>query len=178
MDYKRESYDPPDSGVDPGYWKVHLAIEPGELEAIERVAQSVLPGEHIDIHADVDEEGDTTVTIRVYATTRDEARAEAEHLFRKIRNAAGLPPNAIRSLGHISPSWMTGSVAREIGKEAHELHRQHRHELAIIRIQTACEMHVEETLTALLAQRHPQVEPARLIRRPATLRDPASEVVP
>jgi hypothetical protein len=45
----------------------------------------------------------------------------------------------------------------------------------VIRIQTVCEIAVTETLTRLLHDQHPEADPARLIRRPATLRDDHSK---
>lgn len=175
VDYLRHDYDPPHGDTDAGRWQVHFAVEPAERETIRRAATAVMPVEHIDIHADDDDGlGDATIAIRVYATTRDEAREHAGYLFRKIRSAAGLPTLEVRVLGHISPSWRAGSKASDIGKEAHELHRQGRHELAIIRIQTACEMHIERALPALLADTNdPTIDhpPRQRVARPPALVD-------
>jgi len=77
-------------------------------------------------------------------------------------------------LGYISPSW-GGPVSRHVGKEAIELLKQGRDELAVIRAQTACELLVVETLSALLQQNHPDVDPSSLVRRPATLNDKRSK---
>jgi hypothetical protein len=179
VDYRREQYDPPLGEIDDGRWQVHFAGEPTESEAIQRAASTVMPGEHIDIHTDVIDgcAGDVTVAIRVYAQTRDKAVEDARFLLRKIRAAAGLPPAETRTLGHISPWWKTGSLTRDIAEEALELHRQGRHELAIIRTHTACEIEITHALTSLLTEQHPHADPKHLIQRRATLRDDASRAL-
>ena len=80
-------------------------------------------------------------------------------------------------LGHISPWWQSRSIGERIGKEAHALHAQSRYELAVIRIQTSCELHIAEAVSRLLADRHPDVDISKLMRRPMTLRDERSRAL-
>lgn len=174
--FLHEEHDPPHGDTDEGYWQVHLAVDPLEKEAVQRIGPTVVPGEHLDLHTELIDgrDSDVVLTMKVFAKTRDDARDRAGYLFCKIRETAGLSQAPTTILGHISPWWKTNSLGDELGREAHKLHQQGRHELAVVRIQTACEMAIAQALTELLAARDPHVDAASLIRRPTILRDPAS----
>ena len=77
----------------------------------------------------------------------------------------------------ISPWWQSRSIGAHIGAEAHALHKQRRHELAVVRLQTACELHIAEAVGHLLAEHPSGVEAAKLVRRPLTLRDERSRAL-
>ncbi|MBS1870379.1 MAG: hypothetical protein JSS99_12025 [Actinobacteria bacterium] len=179
MDYRHERFDPPEGEVDRGLWQVHFPLDASDKAAFQRAAPVVVPAERMQFHTDVTEgtDGDTTFAIRVHASRRDEALDEAQHLVRKIRSEAGLPSAAPEPTGYISPWWQSNSIGAHIGAEAHELHRQRRHELAVVRIQTACELHIAEAVGRLLAEHPSRLEASKLIRRPMTLRDERSRAV-
>lgn len=173
MDYRHEQFDPPEGEIDTGLWQVHFPLDAGDKAAFQRAAPVVVPAERMQFHTDVTEGtgGDTTFAIRVHASRPDEAIDEARHLVRKIRNEAGLSHSAPEPTGYISPWWQSKSVGAHIGAEAHELHKQRRHELAIVRLQTACELHIADAVDHLLAEHPSGVDAAKLVRRPMTLRD-------
>jgi hypothetical protein len=175
-DWQKKGYDPPGGEPDPGGWQVHIALEQGDRDAVREAAPLVVPAEHFEIHTEITEnrEGDALLALRVYATTSDEATEKAGDAYRRIRARAGLPPTSVLVLGYISPSWRQHRTA-DLSKEALELNKQGRHELAVIRIQTVCELAIAGMLTRLLREQHPEADPAPLIRRPATLRDDHSK---
>lgn len=173
MSYHRDRYDPPHGSVDAGLWQVHFALDPEEKAALQQAGPTVVPAERFEIRTELTEqgEGEITLGLRVYAKTSDEATEEAEHLFRRIRAAAGLNSAKGSTLGYMSPWWRESSRASEIGREAHDLLEQGRHELAVIRIQTANEMHIREAVERLLHDHHPEAIANRLLRGAATLID-------
>jgi hypothetical protein len=179
MDYRRERYDPPEGERDEGLWQIHFPLDPTDKAAFQGAAPAVVPAERMEFHTDITDgsDGETSFAIRVYASTTTEALEEAEHLVRKIRREAGLDPTVPGPLGHISPWWHSGSVAERIGKEAHSLHAQGRYELAVIRIQTACELHIANAVLEILEEHRPGVNVAKLIRRPMTLSDERTRVL-
>jgi hypothetical protein len=180
MSFQEQRYDPPKGDEDPGRWQVHVSVTPQELEALRAPAAAVMPLEHLEFHTGPTDgpEGEAILAMRVQASTVEEAIGEARHMYRKLRVAADLPPDDTPSiLGYISPWWRRGSVHQHIAKEAHELHRQGRYELAVLRIQTACELRVAETLTRLLRDAHSDAQVDRLIRRPTTLADQQTQAL-
>jgi hypothetical protein len=176
-DFLRQDYDPPTGADDPGYWTVHLAIDPVDRDALLRAVPHVMPVERVRVYVDVekDGDGDGVVALSVFASSSDEAVEEATHKYRKIREGAELPVGDDLVLGYLSPWW--DNTARRVGQEALELLRQDRCELAVVRVQTGCELHVAEALSALLRDRHPHADADALIRRPATLRDKHSKAL-
>ena len=138
-DWQKQEHGPADGSADRGRWQVHLALEPGEKEAIARVAPLVAPAEHFEIHTELLDggiEGDVLLALRVFAATKQEAVEQAQYLLSNIRREAHLAPAPSIVLGFISPWWHRTSRAEHIAREAHELHAQGRHELTVIRIQT------------------------------------------
>src|SRR5688572_1066473 len=136
MSYYRDRYDPPHGEVDAGLWQIHFAVDPDEKNAVQQAAPSVVPAERFEI--------------------RTELTEEAEHLYRRIRAAARVAPTDGFTLGYLSPWWRETSRASEIGREAHELLKQGRHELAVIRIQTANELHIRRAIEGVLHDHHPK----------------------
>ncbi len=179
MDYRRKQFDPPEGEIDRGLWQVHFPLDVSEKAAFQQAAPGVVPAERMQFHTDITDgtDGDTTFAIRVHASRRDEAIDEARHLVCKIRTKARLSPSAPEPTGYISPWWQSKSIGAHLGAEAHELHRQRRHELAVVRIQTACELHIAEAVDHLLADHPSGVEAAKLVRRPMTLRDDRSRAL-
>ena len=175
-DWLETQYDPPHGPNEPGRWQVHLALDLSERDAVKATAPQIVPAETFEIHTELDDSGevDAAFSVRIEAETADEATGEAAWILNKVRRAAGLTAKPVLVLGYISPSW-GGPVSRHVGKEAIELLKQGRDELAVIRAQTACELLVVETLSALLQQNHPDVDPSSLVRRPATLNDKRSK---
>jgi hypothetical protein len=175
-DWQRTEYDPPEGGSDAGHWQVHIALDPADRDAVSEAAPVVVPAEHVEIHTEITDnrEGDALLALRVFATTAKEATEEAGETYARIRARAGLPAAPILVLGYISPWWRQHRTA-DLSKEALELNKQGRHELAVMRIQTVCELAIADALTRLLSDQHPEAEPARLIRRPTTLRDEHSK---
>ena len=155
MDYRHEQFDPPEGEIDIGLWQVHFPLDVSDKAAFQRAAPVVVPAERMQFHTDATEgtDGDTTFAIRVHASRREEAINEARHLAGKIRRESGLSSSVLEPTGHISPWWQSRSIGAHIGAEAHELHRQRRHELAVVRVQTACELHIAEAVGHLLAER-------------------------
>lgn len=138
-DWQKQEHGPADGSADRGRWQVHLALEPGEKEAIARVAPLVAPAENFEIHTELLDggiEGDVLLALRVFAATKQEAVEQAQYLLSNIRREAHLAPAPSIVLGFISPWWHRTSRAEHIAREAHELHAQGRHELTVIRIQT------------------------------------------
>lgn len=179
VSYRRDRYDPPHGEIDAGLWQVHFALDPEEKNAVKQAAPTVVPAERFEIRTELAEqgEGEITLGLRVYAKTSEGATEEAEHLFRRIRAAAGLSPARGSTLGYQSPWWREKSRASEIGREAHELLTQGRHELAVIRIQTANEMHMREAIERLLRDHHPEAVADRLLRGAVTLTDPQQQAL-
>lgn len=175
-DWQKETYSPPHGEPDSGLWQVHIALEQSEREAIAEAAPQVVPAERVEIHTDITDgaEGDVLLALRVHATSSEEAIDAAADSYRRIRGKAGLPAAPTLVLGFISPWWQQNRIP-DLGKEAIALSKQGRHDLAVIRSQTVCELAITKTLTQLLKDQHPDAEPARLIRRPATLRDDQSK---
>lgn len=173
VSYHRDRYDPPHGPVDAGLWQVHFALVPDEKAAVQQTAPLVVPAERFEIRTELTEqgEGEITLGLRVHAKTSEEATQEAEHLVRKIRAAAGLNSGIAATLGYLSPWWRETSRASELGREAQELLKQGRHDLAVIRIQTANEMHIRRAIERLLHDHHRQAIADRLIRGAATLID-------
>lgn len=179
-DWQQQKFDPPHGDTDRGRWQVHLAVSSAEREAIARAAPGVVPAENFELHAGEDEsdpEGDMTLALRVFADSSEDAVGEARHAYSRIREAAGLESSPAAVLGYISPWWHQRSRAEHVAKEAHELHRQGRHDLAVVRIQTYCEMRVADTLTELIQDRHPGVDSSKLFRRPTSLMDDQSRTL-
>jgi hypothetical protein len=113
----------------------------------------------------------------VDAATADEAASAARHLYRRMRDAAGLPKADATILGYISPWWHQQSVATQLGQEATQLRNQGRYELSVLRLQTAVELHIRDALTRLLKQLRPDAQADRLLRRGATLADRQSQAL-
>ncbi|HEX4731208.1 MAG TPA: hypothetical protein VH299_08050 [Solirubrobacterales bacterium] len=178
-DWQHRSFDPPGGSRDHGQWQVHLSISPSDADAIRRFGSQTVPTENFEIHTEVGtagEEGEVIFAIRVVTDNAADAVVEASYKLNKIRTAAGLPTRAPEVLGYISASWRQ-DPARHIGREAVELLKQGRDALAVIRAQTACELLIAKTLEGLLAEQSPDVRADQLIRRPATLADPASQAL-
>lgn len=175
-DFLRQRYDPPTGAHDPGYWSVHIAIDPGDRDPVLAAAPQVMPTERIRVYVDAEDgEGDGIAALSVFANSSEEAIEEAGYKYRKIRESAALVSGETLVLGYTSPSWE--NPARRVDKEAHELLRQDRCELAVIRAQTGCELHIAEALVALLRKQHPHADVDALVRRPATLRDKQSKAL-
>ncbi|HWM54162.1 MAG TPA: hypothetical protein VNO20_02065 [Solirubrobacterales bacterium] len=147
-----------------------------EKDAVKAAAHQVVPAENFEIHTELDDDGeaDAVFSVRVEAKTAEQAIADATWTLNKIRRAAGLSPEPAKVLGYLAP-WWRGPSSRHIGKEAIELLKQGRDELAVIRAQTACELLIVETLESLLRLKYPDVDADSLIRRPATLQDKQSK---
>jgi hypothetical protein len=176
-DFRTKSYGPPDGPRDRGYWHVHLAIEPNERDLIEEVAPTVVPGERVTVHYDTIENengADAVLALSVFAESSTEAVEEASYRYRQILSRAGLPKIEAQVLGYISP-WWGQKVAIRLGDEAVNLLKQKRFELAVIRLQTSCELHVYDYMETLLEERHPGMDVGALVRRPASLRDKQSK---
>jgi hypothetical protein len=175
-DWQRTGYDPPHGGPDPGTWQVHLALKPFEFRPVRDAAPLVLPGEAVDLYEETADDGASEVllAIRVYASTLEEAAAKASDKYASIRERAGLLPDRPNVVGYLSPWWRQHRTAH-LGQEALELRKQGRHELAVVRVQTMCELAVADAIAGLLKDKHPNADPTPLIRRPATLRDRQSK---
>lgn len=177
-DWQHKNFDPQEGPTDSGQWQVHLALIPNEKDAIMRVGPLVIPAENFEIHTDLDggEEGESILAVRVVAENAKQAVRDARWALTKIRREAGLPNAPSVALGYISPQWRR-SASRHMGKEATDLLKQGRDSLAVIRAGTTCELLVAETLSNLLSLKHPDIEPDRLIRRPANLVDKNSKAL-
>lgn len=173
-----ERYDPPDGSTDVGRWQVHLALGLAEKDAVKAAAPQIVPAETFEIHTELDDGGevDAVFAVRVEAKDADDATGAASWVLTKARRAAGLSTERPVVLGYIAP-WWRGPASRHIGKEAVELLKQGRDELAVIRAQTACELLIVETLESLLRMQFPEIEADHLIRRPATLQDRQSKAL-
>lgn len=173
MNYQHGRYDPPHGGSDVGRWQVHLAVDPSEKSAVQQAAPSVVPAETFEIRTELTEggEGEVTLALRVFARTSEEATEEAQSIYSRLRAAAELAPAPVATLGYLSPWWRETSLAAEIGREAHELLKQGRHELAVIRMQTACELHISNAFEHLLRDHHAHASTDRILRGARTLND-------
>jgi hypothetical protein len=173
-DWQQEAFDTPEGEEERGVWQVHAALRPSEADAVARAAPLVVPAESFEIHTELAEngtEGEVLLALRVFAESKEDALARARHQVRKIRRNAGLPADDLNVLGFISPWWRRNSRAEHLAKEAHHLHEQGRHDLAVIRIQTATELRLSQVLMRRLGDHSPDVNPGHLLRRPVTLRD-------
>jgi hypothetical protein len=178
VDWQRQPFDPPRGAPDPGPWQIHIALKAEEKERVQAAAPRFIPAERFELRTELVDggDGDTILALRVFAESSEQAEEEAASIYRRIREAAGLPRDPVLVLGYLSP-WWRQPRSRDMGKEALELLRQDRNELAVIRVQTACELRVAETLTTILLERHPEADANRLVRRPATLRDEYSRAL-
>jgi Phage integrase family len=175
-DWQHQKFDPPSGESGGGQWQVHISLAPAEVDGVRRFASQVLPAENFEIHTELGEggeEGEVIFAVRLVADSAEDATAEARFKLNKIRRAAGLPDGSVAVVGYISPQWRR-DPARHLGREATDLLMQGRDALAVVRIQTACEFLIAETLEKLLAARFPDVRADHLIRRPATLADKTS----
>jgi hypothetical protein len=176
MDFLRQRYDPPVGEHDAGYWSVHIAIDPGDRDPVLAAAPQVMPTERIRVYVDAEDgNGDGIAALSVFAESSEGAIEEAGYKYRKIRKIAALASGDTLVLGYFSPAWEKPST--RVDKEAHELLKQDRCELAVIRAQTGCELHVAEASVTLLRKQHPQADADVLVRRPATLRDKQSKAL-
>lgn len=170
-DWITTQHDHPRGEPDVGRWQVHIALDRAESDVIAAAVPAVTPSEHVDVYTVVeDDSDDVLVAIRVFADTNAAAIELATETYRRMRVEAGLPAVAPRVLGYLSPWWRSNAIP-DLGKEAIELHKQGRHELAVVRVQTICELTIAKTLMHLLNDAHPDAEGERLFRRPTTLRD-------
>jgi hypothetical protein len=172
-DWQHRKFDPPSGESGGGQWQVHISLAPAEVDAVRRFAPQVLPAENFEIRTELGEngeEGEVIFAVRVIAETAEDATAEARFKLNKIRRSARLPAGSVDVLGYISPQWRA-DPARHLGREAVELLKQGRDDLAVVRTQTAAELLIADTLQILLAAKFPDVRADRLIRRPATLAD-------
>jgi hypothetical protein len=78
-------------------------------------------------------------------------------------------------LGYQSP-WWRERRGSELAREAHQLHKDNRHELAVVRIHTTCEIDILKAFTELL-KRHPQGSALREIRFKPNLIDRQSKAL-
>lgn len=173
-----EDYDPPHAATDPGRWQVHFALSLDEKDAIKKAAPQIIPAENFEIHTELDDAGerDAALAVRIEANTSTQAVEEATWILTKIRREAGLPRESPLVLGYLAP-WWRRPVSRGVAKEALELLKQGRDELAVIRAQTACELLILENLKSLMREKHPEIDADQLIRRPATLQDKQSKAL-
>lgn len=143
---------------------------------MEQHLASHVPEEHLAFDAE-DDGGDPAhiLEIRVRAETIEEASSQTRYFVGAARYAAGLPAAEVRILGYASPSW--GSRSQVLSVEATKLHKQKRHELAVVRIQTVCEMHIAEAIRRLTRRHHREVDHAHLTRRSTSLTDRQSLAV-
>jgi hypothetical protein len=67
--FLHEEHDPPHGDTDEGYWQVHLAVDPLEKEAVQRIGPTVVPGEHLDLHTELIDgrDSDVVLTMKVFA---------------------------------------------------------------------------------------------------------------
>jgi HEPN domain-containing protein len=177
-DWQRQNYDPPHGEPDPGLWQVHIAVEAHERDAVARAAPHVVPAERVEVHTETTDGavGDVLLALRVHATTSEEAVSEAARFYRQIRVEAGLPDAPALVLGYLSPWWHQNRIPH-LGKEALDLERQGRYDLAVVRTQTVCELAIVGTLARLIRDQHPHANPDHLLRRPVTLRDEQSKAL-
>lgn len=176
-DWQHRKLDPLDGGRDHGVWQVYLSVDHLEADAVRRFGPQVVPAENFEIRTELGEageEGQIIFALRVLADTAADAVLEASFKLNKIRTAAGLPTGSPNVLGYISPEW-SQDPAGHLAREAHALLKQGRDALAVIRTQTACELRIAATLEKLVSEKFPEVRTGRLIRRPATLADSASQ---
>jgi hypothetical protein len=125
-----------------GYWRVAIAVPDEEVELIRHAAVEVLPAER---HAMITEDpldgtvGATELLIEVVGPGEREAREQAAELYRRVRAVARLSVDEpVEFIGLMSPIF-GGVVWDRLWREAVELHAHGRHELAVVRAQTACE---------------------------------------
>jgi hypothetical protein len=169
--WMREGFDPPDGSQDRGEWQVHFGALSGEDDVLRDAAKRVLPAERVDVYTeDADGALDVVVAIRVVASSREDATREATYQYRRVRSEAALEVGAPLVLGYISPSWRARQLPDRLSREAHTLHKYKRFELAVIRIQTACELLLLETFKSLLKS-DGDTQSFNALRRPITLRE-------
>jgi hypothetical protein len=77
--------------------------------------------------------------VDVLARNQEEAIKLAEHAWSRVLSAVGLPTRDASVVGLMPPVLFAGQVYDRLWDEAQTLHRDGRHELAIVRAQTACE---------------------------------------
>jgi HEPN domain-containing protein len=124
------------------YWGVGIAIPDEQLEVVRSGAAQVIPSERHAVITELlpeGEEGQSELVIEVLAKDQDEAIQLGKRLWAKALEVAGAVPAEPDVIGLTPPIFFAGQVYDRLWDEAQVLHRDGRHELAVVRAQTACE---------------------------------------
>jgi hypothetical protein len=140
---------------EPEHWSVTIALPRGDLDELRLAIPTVIPGERHGVITEIGpngEDGDSELVLDVLADSGSEATAAAIAAYEQARAAAGLPLQEAEIVGLLPPMF-GGEVWDRLWEEAQVLHIQGRHELAVVRAQTACECLSREALAGMLRAR-------------------------
>ena len=142
---------------EPGYWRVAIAVPAEDVDGVRFGAPQVIASErHAVITEDLADgvERQTELVLDVWAKTHADALSAASEVYRRVREAANLSAADadIVFLGVLSPLFL-GEIWDRLWDEAEQLHHDGRHDLAVIRAQTALECQAREAIAGFLARR-------------------------
>ncbi len=159
------------------WWQVQIALEGTDWDALRRALYLVAPSEHFVIALAPGEEGETaTLQLDVLAETHGEAEEQAEAIYINALREAKLPESSPLMLGARTPIFGPQTYSR-LMEEARRLIESRRYEMAVIRVQTACELFAHEALEALTADLRRPDEPLRSLIPNMSLMDRRSRAL-
>ncbi len=159
-------------------WQVRIALDPGEVGAIETAMALEVPWEQWALRLPrVEDEAAPALLIEVPADSHAAAEHEAVGIYARARERAGLPQTDPLVLGALTPIFADALHARLLDEaEGHIL--TGRREWGVVRAQTACEVYARGALNRLAVGLHEdgRKEPYRLFRA-LTFRDPSDRAL-
>lgn len=160
---------------DRDWWRVDISLSAEEVGVLRLAVPNVVPAERQWITSRPVPEGaepDYTLQLAVFAESQEDAVATASSAYAEALHASGLPQVEPSIVGLLSPIFMEKPWAR-LFSEAWNLHSTGRHELAVVRAQTALEVHAEMAIAAVCRGRLGEIGgPLVAKRMPTSLRHP------
>jgi len=155
-----------------GHWRVTVALDPEDVDAMERAMLDVFARERWGIRRPrIEEEGSPALVLTVPAESRESATSTAEEIFARAREQAGLPVRPAHVLGALSPLFSAVASHESLLDEAEILIADGRHEWAVVRAQTAAEMYAKQALDRLAYGMREDDRPGSTVFRSVTLKD-------
>jgi hypothetical protein len=128
-------------------WRVRIALDPQDVRAIEAAMFAELPRERWELRLPrIEDEGSPNLLIDARpAKSRADSDIEAEQVYARARERAGLSAEPARIIGAVTPLF-AGAPHDRLLNEADVLIELERFEWAVVRAQTACEMYARLAL--------------------------------
>jgi hypothetical protein len=152
----------------PNEWDVWLSLDPSEKDAIEEVVFRVLSGQRTEVSTDFTEAGavsHVTMWVTVPADSAQKAMDEAAKRYQRVRQAARLSDEPARIIGVFPVGARRGD---QLMAEASKLLTAGHREMAVVAMQTACELLAKDVLETLAARAGVS---KKALRTPVTLQD-------